>query len=141
MEVEFRNASDEDNKSILEGLREYNLSVNPSLPAVSFQKINLVIKSDQGEFIGGINAEVVSWGILFVALLFVKEAYRGKGYGAKLLNQVEKAAKEKGAYLAHLDTFDFQGKDFYLKQGYEIFGILNDCPKGSKRYYLTKRLA
>ncbi|PPE03578.1 hypothetical protein HCUR_00960 [Holospora curviuscula] len=25
-------------------------------------------------------------------------------------------------------TFDFQVKDFYLKQGYEIFGVLEDCP-------------
>jgi hypothetical protein len=42
--------------------------------------------------------------------------------------------------LAHLDTFDFQAKDFYLKYGYEIFGILDDCLKGLKRYYLKKAL-
>ena len=29
---------------------------------------------------------------------------------------------------------------FYLKHGYEIFGILEDCPKGHKRYYLKKSL-
>jgi len=31
-------------------------------------------------------------------------------------------------------------KDFYLKHGYEIFGVLDNCPKGHKRYYLKKTL-
>ena len=42
--------------------------------------------------------------------------------------------------LIHLDTFDFQAKDFYLKHGYEVFGVLDDCPKGHKRYYMKKVL-
>jgi hypothetical protein len=50
-------------------------------------------------------------------------------------------AKLIGATLAHnTDTFDFQAKDFYLKQGYEIFGVLKDCPSGHKRYYMKKIL-
>lgn len=48
--------------------------------------------------------------------------------------------KEKGGKLVHLDTFDFQAKDFYLKNGYEVFGVLEDCPKGHKRYYLKKNI-
>ena len=50
------------------------------------------------------------------------------------------SVKKLGATLAHLDTFDFQAKDFYLKHGYEVFGILDDCPKGHKRYYMKKVL-
>lgn len=42
--------------------------------------------------------------------------------------------------LIHLDTFDFQAKDFYLKHGDEIFGVLEDCSKGYKRYYMKKVL-
>ena len=38
-----------------------------------------------------------------------------------LLNKVESEAKAIGATLAHLDTFDFQAKDFYIKHGYEVF--------------------
>lgn len=41
---------------------------------------------------------------------------------------------------ASLDTFDFQAKDFYLKHGYEIFGVLKDCPVGHECYYLSKGL-
>ena len=29
-------------------------------------------------------------------------------------------------------------KEFYEKQGYEVFGVLEDCPKGHCRYYLKK---
>lgn len=39
-----------------------------------------------------------------------------------------------------LDTFDFQAKNFYIKQGYEIFGILDNCPEGHKRYYMKKNI-
>jgi ADP-ribose pyrophosphatase YjhB (NUDIX family) len=39
-----------------------------------------------------------------------------------------------------LDTFDFQAKDFYLKHGYDIFGVLGNCPPGHERYYMRKNL-
>jgi hypothetical protein len=39
-----------------------------------------------------------------------------------------------------LDTFDFQVKAFYEKLGYELFGILDDCPPGHRRYFLKKAL-
>lgn len=101
---------------------------------------NYVIKED-GQIIAGINSFVYHWGILYIDVLFVDERYRGKNLGANLLQQVEKEAVAMGAYLSHLDTFDFQAKDFYLKQGYAIFGVLDDCPKGHKRFYLKKNLA
>lgn len=46
----------------------------------------------------------------------------------------------KGCNLVHLDTFDFQAKDFYLKHGYEVFGVLDDCPMEHKRYYMKKNI-
>ena len=57
-----------------------------------------------------------------------------------MLAKVEKIAKKYSANLVHLDTFDFQAKDFYLKHGYEVFGVLEDCPKCHKRYYMKKVL-
>lgn len=100
---------------------------------------NYVIK--QGEdIIAGINSLIYHWGILYINVLFVDEQHRGKKLGSQLLEYVEKNAIAIGAYLSHLDTFDFQAKDFYIKQGYEVFGILEDCPKGHNRYYLRKNL-
>ena len=73
--------------------------------------------------------------MLFVDILAIDEKYYNNGLGSKLLSHVENEAKKLGSTLAYLDTFVFQAKDFYLKPGYEVFGVLDDCPKGHKRYY------
>ena len=57
-----------------------------------------------------------------------------------MLQKVEEQAKSFGSKLVHLDTFDFQARDFYLKHGYEIFGTLENCPEGHNRYYMKKIL-
>lgn len=105
-----------------------------------FIKLNHVALNDDNEVIGGINATLYCWKILYIDILWVDERYRAHGYGAALLQHVEHKAREQGCRLVHLDTFDFQAKDFYLQQGYEVFGVLDDCPLGHQRFYLKKRL-
>ncbi len=100
---------------------------------------NYIIKDD-GKIIAGIKICLYRNECMFISVLFVDEEYRCKGLGSGLLKHVEEEAKSRRIKLIHLDTFDFQAKDFYLKQGYEIFGILDDCPRGHKRYYLKKYL-
>ncbi len=78
--------------------------------------------------------------MLYIDVLYVDEAYRGKRPGSQLLQKVEAQAKQFGSKLSHLDTFDFQAKDFYLKQGYEVFGTLANCPQGHNRFYFKKEL-
>lgn len=78
--------------------------------------------------------------MLYVDVLFVEENYRGGQLGSLLLSKVETEDKSMGANLLHLDTFDWQAKDFYLKHGYQVFGVLEDRPPGHKRYYLKKVL-
>ena len=90
--------------------------------------------------IAGICANIYIWKIMCVELLFVDEAYRNKNLGTVLLQRVEEEVKSMGAKLVHLDTFDFQAKGFYLKQGYAVFGVLDNYPQGHKRYYLKKSL-
>lgn len=133
-------ASDKDNIALQNAITDYNIKIVPTLPRAETHKLDLVLKDKNQTLIGGINAEYVNWGILFIQLLFIEEQFRGLRYGSQLLKRVEQLAKAQGCHLAHLDTFEFQGKDFYLKQGYEIFGILDDCPKGHKRYYFKKKL-
>lgn len=123
-----------------DGIVEYNLSKVAFTQEPSFIPINRVIKGSNGEVMAGINSVLYCWNCLYVDVLWVKEEYRKEGYGSVLLNEVEKVAKEKGCKLIHLDTFDFQAKDFYLKHGYEVFGVLDDCPVEHKRYYLKKNL-
>lgn len=100
---------------------------------------NYVLK-DNNKIIAGINAIIYHWGILYIDEIYVSEAYRHQRLGTYLMDKVEQEALALGATLSHLDTFDFQAKDFYLKQGYEIFGVLENCPPNHNRYYLKKKL-
>ncbi len=65
---------------------------------------------------------------------------RGQSYGQRLLALAEEEARKRGAEYAYLDTLSFQAPEFYKKQGYEIFGTLEDFPKGHQRYFMTKAL-
>ncbi|MEG1257202.1 GNAT family N-acetyltransferase [Clostridium sp.] len=120
------------------GIVEYNISKVPFTQEPSFVAINRVLKDLNGNVLAGINTLLYCWNCLYIDVLWVKEEFRQEGYGSAILVEVEKIAKEKGCKLIHLDTFDFQAKDFYLKHGYEIFGVLDDCPLEHKRYYMKK---
>jgi hypothetical protein len=134
--------SDDGQKSeVLKKLGDFNrVALNIKNDQESSQPINYNLQ-DNGVIIGGINAYLYFLkSILYVEHIFIEEKYRRQDFGSLLLAKVEKIAKEYGAHLVHLDTFDFQAKDFYLKAGYKVFGVLDDCPKGHKRYYMKKVL-
>lgn len=128
-----KESQDISNRLYASNLRHLNL---PAETDIIF--LNFIVKNTD-DVIGGINAYVFS-GVLFIDILFVEENYREKKIGTYLLQKVENEAKKRGGTLSHLDTFDFQAKDFYLKAGYEIFGVLENCPMNHKRYYMKKFL-
>jgi len=103
------------------------------------QRLCYVIQGPEEEVLGGVIAEVY-WNWLYIDLMFVKEDYRGQGYGRRLLNTIENKARELGARNVFLDTFSFQAPEFYKKYGYQVFGELEGFPDGHQRYYLTKTL-
>lgn len=121
-------------------LLEYNLESNPIAQEKPFINVNRCIKDENGEVIGGILACSALWNILSIDTLWVKNEFRNQGLATQLLSIVEADARNMGCYISYLSTYDFQAKGFYLKNGYEIFGILEDCPKGHKLYHLSKRL-
>ena len=125
---------------IIGRLVEYNLSKVPLKQEVSFSWINRIIENKNGNIIAGILSKMYCWNCLYIDALWVQEGHRKEGLGSKLLKEVEKIAEEKGCYLIHLDTFDFQAKDFYIKYGYEIFGVLDECPHEHARYFMKKSI-
>jgi GNAT superfamily N-acetyltransferase len=94
----------------------------------------------EGELVGGIDACMTAFHILYVSTLFVEEAHRGKGIGKALLQETEKQAKELGANMIRLDTFDWQGRDFYLALGYEQVGSYTNDIDGFSEYFFVKRI-
>lgn len=118
---------------------QFNNAKVPFKREPPFLSINRCMR-DGDEVVGGILAQVYCWNILYIDVLWVKDAYRNKGYASALVNDIESKAKEMGCHICHLDTFDFQAKGFYEKLGYAVFGVLEDCPEGHNRYYLSKKL-
>lgn len=104
-----------------------------------FQRLCFTLQDTDQEIVGGILAELY-WGWLFIDLLWVQEALRGRGLGGKLLVALEEEAKQQGATRAYLDTFSFQAPEFYAKHGYQVFGELADFPPGHQRLFMTKQL-
>ena len=93
-----------------------------------------------GELIAGVNAYVTCFKILYIETLFVQEEYRRKGLGKQLITELERRAKKMGINLIRVDTFDWQGKDFYLTMGYELAGQYACDEDGYSEYFFIKRI-
>ena len=132
--------ADGDDGFIKDKLVEYNLSMVPATQSELFESVSKKIVDEEGNIIAGCLAIMHCWNVVAVDILWVDEQYRGQRLGSVLLGEVEREAMEKGCHLVHLDTYDFQAKGFYEKNGYSVFGTLEDCPKGHIRYYLKKSL-
>ena len=100
---------------IIERLVEYNLSQVEAKQKENFIDLSKKIGKDD-KIVAGIVARMYCWNVVYVDTLWVDSSYRGKKLGSLLLEEVENDAKSKGAKLIHLDTFDFQAKEFYEKQ-------------------------
>ena len=132
----------EDSDYIDDKIVEYNLA---KMPAESTDNrvvrwFGKKITDEDGTIIAGCVAARTVWGPAEVSLLWVDEVYRNQGLGSLLLGEVEREVKANGCTIILLDTFDWQAKGFYEKNGYAVFGELKDCPKGHSRYYMSKSL-
>ena len=102
-------------------------------------QIQLGIEED-GKLIAGLDACVTCFKILYVSTVFVDEAYRRKGYGKLLVSEMEKRAKEMGVNTIRLDTFSWQGKEFYESLNYEVVGSYENTIDGYMEYFFMKRI-
>ena len=101
--------------------------------------IRIGIEED-GKLIAGLDACITAFRILYVSTVFVDEAYRRKGYGARLIREMEKRAAAMGVNTIRLDTFNWQGKDFYEAMGYRAAGHYENAEDGYSEYFFVKRI-
>ena len=95
---------------------------------------------DDGKLVAGLNAYITNFKILYVSTVFVDEEYRRKGLGARLMREMEKRAAAMGVNMIRLDTYDWQGKEFYETLGYECVGHYENKEDGFSEYFYLKRL-
>lgn len=95
---------------------------------------------ENGKIVAGLDACITAFKILYVSTVFVDEDCRGKGYGKLLVKEMEKRAKEMGVNTIRLDTFSWQGKDFYEELNFEIVGSYENKDDGYAEYFFLKRI-
>ena len=95
---------------------------------------------DEGKLVAGLDACMTAFKILYVSTVFVDENYRRKGYGKALILEMEKRAKDLGANTIRLDTFNWQGKDFYEALNYKMVGSYDNAEDGYSEYFFLKRV-
>ena len=101
--------------------------------------IQIGIEED-GKVVAGLDACITAFRILYVSTVFVEESCRRKGYGRALMNEMEKRAGEMGVNTIRLDTFSWQGKEFYEALGYQIVGSYENRDDGYAEYFFLKRI-
>lgn len=134
------NPSKEALKVISEGIQKYNQGFIPD--DVVFEedcKFAVFVRDNEEKVLGGIRA-CAFWNYCIIELLWISEDARGLGIGSQLISAAEEFAREKDFEYMRTETLSFQARPFYEKQGYKVFGELEDYPKGHTTYCLVKKL-
>ena len=136
MKIVFEQEGGAAARLVVDRLDLYNIAAT-GVPA--FYPMNFFVRNARGETLGGLLGHV--WGgWLHIRILWIDESVRGQDWGTKLMDQAEAYGRERGAHSAELDTHSFQARPFYERRGYEVFGTLDDYPKGHKKFFLRKKL-
>lgn len=102
------------------------------------QPVWLNIREGQ-TLVGGLRGFVMlHW--MFVDLLWVHDDWRGQRLGSRLLAEAESRARDLGARHVRLETFAWQARGFYEKQGYTEFGRIDDYVPGQYLALMRKPL-
>jgi GNAT superfamily N-acetyltransferase len=127
--------SAKDQETVDDGLGEYN---DPFLNYPAYASFGIFVRDEAGAIRAGSIGQVYArW--LFVKLLWVHADLRRTGIGSGLLAEAERHAIALGCHSSWLDTFSFQGAEFYPKFGYREFGRL-DYPPDHQRIFFKKQL-
>ena len=95
---------------------------------------------DKGKLIAGLDACITAFKILYVSTVFVDEGCRRKGVGARMIREMERRAAAMGVNTIRLDTFNWQGKEFYEALGYQCVGHYDNTEDGYSEYFFLKRI-
>ena len=94
---------------------------------------------DAGEVVAGISGW--TWGdCCELQSLWVDRRLRGSGLATRLIAAAEAEASARGCRQSVHFTYDFQARDLYERNGYELVGRVQDFPSGTDALWFRKRL-
>ena len=129
----------EDWQIISTNLRNFNIEQSGGLSIKPEVSINLTLKTDDGEVVGGLRSRAI-YQCLNIDHIWVDEEWRKIGYGRSLLWIAERLARKEGCIAANTSSYSFQAHGFYEKYGYKTVGVFEEYPDGIKKFFLEKKL-
>jgi GNAT superfamily N-acetyltransferase len=129
------NPSWADRKIVDDGLGAYNA---PFLADSRYSYFGFFVRDGSDKVRAGLIGNCYA-GWLFINLLWIEDELRRGGIGTGLIAEAERHAIEFGCHSSWVDTFSFQGPDFYPRLGYREFARL-DYPPGHERIFFRKPL-
>ncbi|MCR1809253.1 GNAT family N-acetyltransferase [Haploplasma modicum] len=132
----MREMNDEDQRTLESGLHNFDvLETN-----VDFnKKISYGYYDEENNLVAGITAKLEAYKVMYIETLFVSEKYRKHGFGKALISYMEERAKFEGVNVIRLDTFSWQGRDFYLQLGYSIIASY-ELSDEKYEYFMMKKI-
>ena len=138
MKIEVIEDGDNDVKqALIAGVREFNAAV---MGHADSKPLTVIARDAAGELIGGVSGRTI-YGHYLIEVVWVAESHRSAGLGAKLMNEAERQARQRGCYGAQVDTASFQAPGFYEKLGFRVIGTVEDFPSGHARHFMQKDYA
>ena len=129
-------AAEEVRKEVTSGLYAYNLQFAGPM---DYSALTIAARDATGKLIGGLVADLQpGWKWMHVHRLWVDESHRRAGIGRLLLETAEREAQKRGCLHVGVDTFEFQARGFYEKQGYSVYAVQDDYPVGHRKFMLRK---
>ena len=142
--LEIKSNKDEEfDKIIRTNLRKFNKSkcqwMKDNLDDIPEDDYYNFAVYDDGKLVGGATG-IIQFDWYFLEELWIDEKYRNKHIGTMLIEKIEELAKSENLTGIRMETWNFQAKGFYEKNGYEVYAQFEDCPPGTIEYFLKKKL-
>jgi ribosomal protein S18 acetylase RimI-like enzyme len=104
---------------------------------LNYKRFLLIMKNDADEVIGLLTAYTV-FAEIYVDEMWVDSCHRKKGYGRKMLKELEQRFEGKGFWNINLCTSEYQAPEFYKKCGFKLEFIRKNRqhPKLTKYFYV-----
>ncbi len=120
-----------------DGIGKYNEAAEPRLNDV--RHLSCFARDANGVAIAG--AVGRTWGQnAELQQIWLPEPMRKQGLGGALLREFENAARARTCTLIYLETWTFQARGFYEKQGYSVALEIAGYAPGLAKFTMIKRL-
>jgi ribosomal protein S18 acetylase RimI-like enzyme len=103
---------------------------------INYKRFSLILTNNE-EVVGVLNA-YTAFAEIYIDDIWVDSTHRGKGFGIKLIQNLEERFKNKGFNNINLVTSAFQATEFYKKCGFKLEFVRENFknPKLTKYFFI-----